>query len=101
MNKKFWLVFLICFVSINICTLVFPIKLYDGEVLYLSGITEKQNLSLSFLVNKAQFLVNYPQVKDIYLNKIGWALVVCINFALPLMIAMRSITQKRKYTNKK
>jgi hypothetical protein len=101
MNKKFWLVFLICFVSINVCTLLFPIKLYDGEVLYLSGITEKQNLSLSFLVNKAKFLLDYPQVKDIYLNKIGWTLVVCINIALPLMIAVRSIIPKRKQNDNK
>lgn len=96
MNKKFFIVLAVCLMLINAITLFFPLEMYDGEVLYNSGLTEKQTLSLSYLVNKVEFLKNYPNVKDIYLNTIGWVLVVCINFALPLMVAVRSITKKKK-----
>lgn len=94
--KKAIIVFLILFVVIGFVTLFFPIKMYDGEVLYFSGMIEDQKLSLSFLVNKAAFLRDYPDVKDIYLNKIGWAMIVAVNIALPLMIAYRTTLKKNK-----
>jgi hypothetical protein len=94
--KKPIIVFLICFIVIGFITLYFPIKMYNGEAVYFSGMIEEQDLSLSFLINKTEFLKNYPNVKDIYLNKIGWALVVAINLALPLMVAYRSTLTRKK-----
>ena len=66
--KKPVVVFLVCFSAIAAITLLFPIKLYDGEALHFSGMTEQVKLSLSFLVRKSEVLKEYPSVKDIYLN---------------------------------
>lgn len=95
-SKRFFIAFAICLVVINAITLYFPLEIYDGVVLYNSGVTAKETLSLTYLINEVEFLKQYPNVKDIYLNSIGWVLLVCVNFAFPLMIAARFVSKKKK-----
>ena len=91
---------LITFLAINLTTLFVPIELYDGEVVYTSGETTDEKLSLSYLINKELVIseLNSAEVVDIRLKPVGWILVFIVNFGLPLLIGYRvSIYQRQQY----
>lgn len=90
MNKSV-LIGVLAAIVIAIATLFFPIELYDGVTVYASGEIIDEKLSLSYLVNKTEYLKTYENIGliDLQLKTIGWVFVGLINFGLPLLIGFR------------
>lgn len=78
-------------VIIALTTLLFPIELYDGVAIYSTGDIVDEKLSLSYLINKTEYLKAYENIGliDLQLKTIGWVFVGLINFGLPLLIGFR------------
>ena len=90
MNKSI-LIGIISATIIAVTTLFFPIELYDGVAIYESGEMVDEKLSLSYLINKTDYLKAYESTGliDLQLKAIGWVFVGLINFGLPLLIGFR------------
>jgi hypothetical protein len=90
MNKSF-LIGIVSALIIAIATLFFPIELYDGIAIYASGEMVDEKLSLSYLINKTNYLKDYENIGliDLQLKTVGWVFVGLINLGLPILIGYR------------
>lgn len=88
----------IFFFAIGVITLFLPVELYDGVALMENGTLEPEKLSLSYLLDKPQFLAQYEDygVVDIQLNSVGWILVGIVNFGIPLLLGYRVAIARHK-----
>ena len=84
--------------AIGVITLFLPVELYDGHAILENGMKEPEKLSLSYLMNKSQFLAAYKEynVVDIQLNPVGWVLVGIVNFGMPLLLGYRVAIARHK-----
>lgn len=93
---------LIIMLIIGAITLLIPIELYDGYALLEDGLKSEEKLSLSYFVNKSNFLSTYADrgVVDIALKPIGFILVFIVNFGLPLLLGYRIAIAKAQESSK-
>jgi hypothetical protein len=87
--QKHVLIGLGAFLLIALITLFLPVELYDGEAVYTTGETESIKLSLHDLLQKKEHLQSIPDLEDIRLNRIGWLMIIIVNFGLPVLIGYR------------
>lgn len=92
---KFGVLFLL---AIGLITIFLPVELYDGYAVLHDGAMVDEKLSLSYLVNKTEFIKNYEDmgVVDIRLKPIGWILVAIVNIGLPFLLGYRVSIAKNK-----
>jgi hypothetical protein len=88
---------LIFMVLIGLITLFLPVELYDGYAVLADGTLEPEKLSLSYFVQKNDFLARYKEfgVVDLKMNTLGWILVGIVNFAFPMLLGYRVSIAKR------
>lgn len=91
----------IILLAIAAITCFLPVELYDGYALLQDGTMVDEKLSLSYLINKKEFIKNYEAlgVVDIALKPVGWILVGIVNLGLPFLLGYRiSIAKEKKRT---
>lgn len=84
---------------IALILLLFPINLFDGEIVYRSGIStivEPRPLSLHFIAGIEGNATIPDDVVDYYLTTKGYILAFLFIFGLPAIIAYRVFLGKRK-----
>ncbi len=79
-------------------TCFLPVELFDGYALLDDGSMVDEKLSLSYLINKSEFIKGYEDlgVVDIRLKPIGWILVGIVNIGLPFLLGYRIAIAKSK-----
>lgn len=99
MNRETFQYGVLILLAIAAITCFLPVELYDGFALMDDGTQVDEKLSLSYLINKGDFLKSYADkgVVDIALKPVGWILVGIINFGLPFLLGYRiSIAKEKK-----
>ena len=92
-------IFLIGVILIGLPLFLFPINLFDGEIVYKSGIStmvEPRPLSLHF-VSGLEYGKNLPkEIDDYYLTPKGYVFAVLFILGIPALIAYRIKIGKKK-----
>lgn len=92
-------IFLIGIILIGLPLFLFPINLFDGEIVYKSGIStmvEPRPLSLHF-VSGLEYGKNLPkEISDYYLTAKGYIFAGLFIFGIPTLIAFRIKIGKKK-----
>ncbi len=99
MLKKYVPVFLITFIVISLLLFIFPINLFDGEIIYQSGIQErviKAPLSLSYFIGLGYDESDMVGVKSFYLLPVGYLMAFLFLFAIPALVSYRVQLGKSK-----
>ncbi len=98
--KKSYLIFFIAFLIISVPLFLFPLNLFPGEVVLLTGnknnpeqIVDAQ-LSLSYFVGLGYNSEDMVGVKSFYLTTKGYFLVFAFLIGFPFLIAYRSYLKK-------
>jgi len=71
---------------------LFPINLFDGEIIYEQGlvmITEKRPISLSYFIGIGYNKEDMDGIKDFYLVPIGYLIAFIFIIGIPALIAYR------------
>jgi hypothetical protein len=71
---------------------LFPINLFDGEIIYQKGlvtITEKRPISLSYFIGMGYDKEDMEGIKDFYLVPIGYLIALIFIVGIPALIAYR------------
>jgi len=92
MLKKYLPVFFIVFLVIALLLFLFPINLFDGEIIFQSGLQETvitTPLSLSYFIGMGYDEADMVGVKSFYLLPVGYLLAFLVLFGLPAIISYR------------
>jgi len=90
--KKPWFVFLVSFLGITLPLCLFPINLFQGEIVLEIGlvqIIEQRPLSLSYFFGLGYDQSDMVGIKDFYLLPQGYILALLFTFGIPGLIALR------------
>lgn len=94
------LIFFICMLLIAAPLFLFPINLFNGEVVMVSGkqtIIEQAHLSLSYFIGIGYTSKDMADIKEFYLLPDGYAFAACLIIGFPIIIAYRfRILNKQK-----
>ncbi len=105
MLKKYLPVFFITFFVIAALLFLFPINLFDGEIIVQSGLQEavvKAPLSLSYFIGMGYDDTDMIGVKSFYLLPVGYLLSFLVLFGLPAIISYRiQLGRMKKRNNEK
>jgi|TARA_R110000737_G_scaffold350741_2_gene390685 hypothetical protein len=105
MIKKLLPVFIISFLVIAAILFLFPINLFDGEIIYESGLqvaTVKAPLSLSYFIGMGYDSADLVGVKSFRLLPVGYLIAFLILFGLPALVSYRIyLGRMKKDTNEK
>lgn len=105
MLKKYLPVFFISFLVLAALLFLFPINLFDGEIVYQSGIQHKvikAPLSLSYFIGMGYEELDMVGVKSFYLLPVGYLMAFLILLGLPAIISYRiQLGRTKKRTNEK
>jgi len=93
------LIFVVTMVVLSAVFFFFPIKIFDGEVIYevdnvhkvLSG-----KLSLSYFIGFGYEPTDIVGVKDFYLTKQGWLMAFVVLIGFPFLLALRFYLRSKK-----
>ena len=83
------LTFLVCFLIITIPLIVFPVNLFDGEIVYLNGLVEPAPLSLSYFFGLGYEQADMESVASFHLVTKGYFMAFILTLGLPSLIAYR------------
>lgn len=104
MLKKYLPVFVVTFLVIAALLFLFPINLFDGEIIYQSGLQEsvvKAPLSLSYFIGMGYDEADMVGIKSFHLLPVGYLMAFLILFALPAVISYRiQLGKMKKQQNK-
>lgn len=99
MIKKILPIYFIAFLIIAVVLFLFPINLFDGEIIYQSGLQQnkiKAPLSLSYFIGMGYDKADMVGVKSFYLLPIGYLMAILFLFALPALAAYRIYLSRKK-----
>jgi hypothetical protein len=102
MIKKLFPVFIVGLLVVSAILFLFPINLFDGEIVYQHGLQEvvvKAPLSLSYFIGIGYDEADMVQVKTFYLQPIGYLMAFLILFGLPALVSYRIYLEKMKKQN--
>lgn len=91
-NKKPFVIFGVTSLLLAIVFFVFPINLFDGEIVIKNGlqeITESRQLSLSYFIGIGYEKADMDIIKDFYLTPKGWIMAFIFIFGFPALFAYR------------
>ena len=98
--KKPLFVFCLAFIFIAIPLFIFPINLFDGEIIMKNGLSETKMevpLSLSYFIGFGYNSQDMESIKDFYLLPKGYLLAFCLIFGFPAILTYRIyLAQKKK-----
>lgn len=97
--RKPILLFLILVVIIALPLFLLPLNIFDGEIVYHSGIStivEPRPLSLHFVSGIEYSGEKLAGVKDYYLTAKGMTLAILFIFGIPALITYRIFLKKDK-----
>ena len=83
---------------------LFPINLFDGEIVYQKGlvtITEKRPISLSYFIGMGYDKEDMVGIKDFYLLPVGYLMALVFTVGIPALIAYRVHLGKKSKDTKK
>ena len=93
-------VFLSCFISLLLLFFLFPIEIFDGEVVFEKGLvhfTTKGPLSLSYFIGLGLDPKEMDGIKDFYLLPKGYFMAFLFTFCIPALVSYRVyISNKNK-----
>ncbi len=90
--KRYIIVFFVCMLAVSAIFFLFPINLFDGEIVFeVNGVefTEKAKLSLSYFIGIGASEEQTQDVKDFYLLPAGYLVAFLMTVGLPAIIAYR------------
>lgn len=96
--KKPLFVFLLSLVIIAFPLFLFPINLFEGEIIYHEGIAENTvpaPLSLSYFIGLGYDEQDMVGVKDFYLKANGYILAILIVIGFPALLAYRTYVRNK------
>jgi hypothetical protein len=92
MKRKTYLTivtFIVCFLIISIPLTLFPVNLFDGEIVYKNGIVEPRPLSLSYFFGLGYDAKDMEAVASFHLVMKGYFLAFIFTIGIPSLIAYR------------
>jgi hypothetical protein len=92
MKRKTYLTivtFFVCFLIISTPLILFPVNLFDGEIIYKNGIIEPRPLSLSYFFGLGYDLKDMGSVASFHLVSKGYFLAFILTVGIPALIAYR------------
>jgi hypothetical protein len=92
MKRKTYLTivtFIVCFLIITIPLTLFPVNLFDGEIVYKNGFVEPAPLSLSYFFGLGYDLKDMESVASFHLVNKGYFLAFILTIGIPTLIAYR------------
>ncbi|MFT5580986.1 MAG: hypothetical protein ACI9XP_001457 [Lentimonas sp.] len=102
-NKPFK-VFFIAFFALVLFFFLFPINLFNGEIIYQNGIQEmavQAPLSLSYFIGMGYEEADMVGIKDFYLLPAGYALASTFLLGIPGLLAFRLFIKSKSDSHKK
>jgi hypothetical protein len=87
-----WVIFLLSFFAVSIPLCIFPINLFQGEVIMMDGLMEAKvqaPLSLSYFFGLGYSEEDMLGIKDFYLLPLGYLLAATFTLGFPALIAYR------------
>jgi heme/copper-type cytochrome/quinol oxidase subunit 4 len=96
--KKPWFIFILSVFCIAIPLCVFPINLFQGEIILQEGLVETKvqaPLSLSYFLGLGYREEDMIGIKDFYLLPSGYALASIFLIGIPGLIAYRFSLRKK------
>ncbi len=81
--------FIVCFLIITLPLILFPVNLFDGEILYKNGIIEPTPLSLSYFFGLGYDVKDMETVASFHLVTKGYFLAFILTIGIPSLIAYR------------
>ena len=98
--KKPFFVFCLAVIFIALPLFIFPINLFDGEIIMKNGFSETKieaPLSLSYFIGFGYNSQDMEGIKDFYLLPKGYLLAFCIILGCPAIVTYRIfLAQKKK-----
>jgi len=92
MFKKPIVIFVLGVVLIATPLFIFPINLFNGEIVFESGVqkvTQEAPLSLSYFIGLGYEEKDMQGISDFYLLTEGYILAFCLIFGFPALLAYR------------
>ncbi|MBL4862681.1 MAG: hypothetical protein JKY09_06665 [Crocinitomicaceae bacterium] len=92
LNKKTLVIFFVTSFVLALIFFIFPINIFDGEVVRSSGLQEvtiPMRLSLSYFIGLGYDQGDMDMIKDFYLTTKGWLTAVIFIFGFPALFAYR------------
>jgi hypothetical protein len=86
------IVFLLAFLVITLPLIIFPINLFDGEIVQSTGmgdVTIQARLSLSYFIGLGYNPADLEGIKDFYLVPKGYMIAFIVLIGIPGLIAYR------------
>ena len=90
--KKPWFVFLVSFLGITLPLCLFPINLFQGEIVLQQGLvdaTVQAPLSLSYFFGLGYSDEDMIGIRDFYVLPQGYILALLFTLGIPGLIALR------------
>lgn len=87
-----WFIFVISFFAIALPLCIFPINLFQGEIIMMEGLVETKiqaPLSLSYFFGLGYAEEDMIGIKDFYLTPTGYMLAALFTIGFPVLIAYR------------
>lgn len=94
--------FLILFIGLNLLFFLFPINLFDGEIIIKQGlqtIKQERPLSLSYFIGVGYDESDMDIIKDFYLLPKGYMMAFLFVIGIPALVAYR-VSLGNKYKTK-
>jgi hypothetical protein len=81
--------FLVTFLIITLPLIVFPVNLFDGEIIYKNGLIEPAPLSLSYFFGLGYHPSDMEPVASFHLIGKGYFLAFILTLGIPTLITYR------------
>lgn len=81
--------FIVCFLIITLPLILFPVNLFDGEILYKNGLIEPAPLSLSYFFGMGYNPADMEPVASFHLVAKGYFLAFIFTLGIPALITYR------------
>ena len=97
--KNPFFIFCLSVFLISVPLFIFPINLFDGEIIMQNGLSEskiKAPLSLSYFIGLGYNKEEMQEIKNFYLLPKGYFLAFCIVLGFPALLAYRVYLANKK-----
>jgi hypothetical protein len=81
--------FLVSFLIITLPLVLFPVNIFDGEIIYKNGLIEPTPLSLSYFLGIGYNISDMEPVASFHLVAKGYFLAFILTLGIPLLITYR------------
>jgi hypothetical protein len=81
--------FFVCFLIIALPLILFPVNLFDGEIVYKNGLVEPTPLSLSYFFGIGYHPSEMEPVASFHLVAKGYFLAFILTLGIPALISYR------------